>query len=113
MSFDPTEALERLDGDEELLREVVELVHDEWLRQSVALESALKHADAPAVAAAAHSLKGAVGQLSSEGVAAGAAQVERAARSGDLTTAESSWRSAAPQIETLLAAARVWARAEP
>jgi len=107
--FDPAEALERLDGDGELLREVVGLAHDEWLRQSEALESALRQANAPAVAVAAHSLKGAVSQLSSAGLAAGAAQVERAARSGDLTAAEASWRNTAPQIEVLIAAVREWA----
>jgi len=112
MSFDPAEALERLDGDDELLREVVGLVHEEWLLQSAALESGLRQSNAPAVAAAAHSLKGAVSQLSSAGLAEGAAQVERAARSGDLIAAEASWRSTAPQIETLIAAAREWARGE-
>ncbi len=112
MSFDPAEALERLDGDDELLREVVGLVHDEWLHQSEALENALRQSNAPAVAVAAHSLKGAVSQLSSAGLAAGAAQVERAARSGDLNAAEASWRNTAPQIEGLIAAARAWAGGE-
>ena len=113
MSFDPAEALERLDGDDELLREVVGLVHEEWLSQSEALESGLRQSNAPAVAVAVHSLKGAVSQLSSAGLAAGAAQVERAARSGDLITAEASWRITAPQIEELIAAAREWAGGEP
>ena len=109
-NFNPAEALDRLAGDDELLREVVELVHEEWLRQSNALEDALQRSDAPAVAVAAHSLKGAVGQLASGDLAAGAAQVERAARAGDLAAAEASWRRAVPQIEGLIAAAREWAR---
>jgi len=109
-TFDAAEALDRLAGDDELLREVVELVYEEWLRQSAALENALRQADAPAVAVAAHSLKGAVGQLSSGDLFACAAQVERAARSGDLATAETSWRSIAPQVEGLIDAARRWAR---
>jgi two-component system sensor histidine kinase/response regulator len=109
-SFDPAEALERLDGDEGLLREVVELVQDEWRRQSEAIESAIRRADIPALAAAAHSLKGVVGQLFSEGHSAGVARVERAARAGDLATAESSWRSTASKTESIIAAAGWWAR---
>ena len=108
--FDPATALERLDGDEELLRDVVELVEDEWRRQSKAIESAIQRADVSAVAAAAHSLKGAVGQLFPAGHADGMARVEQAARAGDLVTAEASWRSATPRIQSFLAGAGRWAR---
>ena len=110
--FDPAEALDRLDGDVELLRDVVGLVEEEWRRQSEAIESAFGRSDAAALSAAAHSLKGAVGQLLSAGQAAGAARVEHAARAGDLVTAEAAWRSAAPQIQSCLAAAGRWAREE-
>ena len=108
-SFDPREALERLAGDEELLVEVVELVHEEWLRQSAALETAFRQAAPAAVAAAAHALKGVLGQLFSESLSAGVAQVERAARAGDLPAAEAAWRSTVPEIAPQVAAARGWA----
>ena len=108
--FNPREALDRLAGDEELLLDVVELVHEEWLRQSAATEAAIRQADLAAVAAAAHALKGVLGQLFSESLSAGVAQVERAARAGDLPAAEAAWRSTAPEIELRVEAARQWAR---
>lgn len=110
LSFDPREALDRLAGDEELLLEVVELVYEEWLRQSAALETAFRQSAPAAVAAAAHALKGVLGQLFSESLSAGVAQVERAARSRDLPAAEAAWRSTVPEIELRVAAARQWAR---
>jgi HPt (histidine-containing phosphotransfer) domain-containing protein len=108
--FDPAAALERLAGDLELLREVVGLVDEEWGSQSKAIESALQRGDAPAVAAAAHTLRGVVGQLSSEGFTRGAEEVEHAARAGDLAAAEASWRRHAPEIESFVAAVGEWAR---
>lgn len=107
--YDPGQALARLDGDEELLREVVELVHEEWLEKSADIESAFQRADAAALAAAAHYLKGAVAQLFPPGVAAGLAQIESAARACELDTAAAVWQSDAPKVEELLAAARLWA----
>jgi HPt (histidine-containing phosphotransfer) domain-containing protein len=113
VTFDPKAALERLADDEELLREVVGLVDEEWRRQSAAIESALRQANGAALAAAAHTLRGVVGQLSSEGIAAGAAEVEHAARAGDLALAEAAWRSHAPEIESFVAAVGRWARGGP
>jgi len=107
--FDPAAALNRLDGDEELLREVVGLVEAEWLHQSEAIESAIRRSEIAAIAAAAHALKAAIGQLFSPGHAEGIAGVERAARAGDLVTAEAAWRVAELQIPAFLAAARRWA----
>ena len=109
-AFDPREALDRLAGDGELLLDVVELVREEWLRQSAALDTALRQSAPAAVAAAAHALKGVLGQLFSESLAAGVAQVERAARAGDLPAAEAAWRSTVPEIGLRVEAARQWAR---
>jgi HPt (histidine-containing phosphotransfer) domain-containing protein len=108
--FDPAAALDRLADDLELLREVVGLVDEEWRRQSAAIESGLRQANAAAVAAAAHTLRGVIGQLSSEGLAAGAAEVEQAARAGDLAAAEAAWRSQAPRIASFVAGVERWAR---
>jgi hypothetical protein len=107
--YDPGPALGRLDGDEELLREVIGLVHEEWLEKSEMIEDALLQADTAALATAAHFLKGAVGQLFSDGAAAGLVQVESSARAGDLAAAEDTWRSDVPKVESMLAAARSWA----
>jgi len=107
--YDPALALARLDGDEELLREVVELVHEEWLGKSEEIASALGRADVAALATAAHFLKGAVSQLFPDGAAAGLAQIETTARAGDLAAAAAVWQADAPKVESLLAAARLWA----
>jgi hypothetical protein len=110
-TYDPGPALSRLDGDEELLREVVELVQEEWLGKSAEIEDALARSDGEALAAAAHFLKGAVAQLFPVGGAEGLAQLEGRARAGDLAGAAAVWRSDAPHVESLLAAARRWAGA--
>ncbi len=109
-AFDPREALDRLAGDEELLLEVVELVHEEWLHQSAALDAAFGQSAPATVAAAAHALKGVLGQLFSEGLSAAVARVERAARAGDLPAAEAAWRSTVPETALRVEAARQWAR---
>ncbi len=111
--FDPAAALERLADDEELLREVVGLVDEEWRRQSAAIESGLREANAAPVAAAAHTLRGVIAQLSSEGLAAGLAAVEHAARAGDLAAAAAAWRTQAPRTASFVAGVARWAREGP
>jgi CheY-like chemotaxis protein len=79
--------LDRLDGDENLLREIIDL----FLRRSPEMLEQIRRGldgeDAPAVAAAAHSLKGSVSTFSQTDVFETLQQLEDSAGSGDLEQA--------------------------
>jgi two-component system sensor histidine kinase/response regulator len=74
VSWDRTEALERLSGDKDLLRELCEIFLEESPKLLQRLRQALAESNANAVMRAAHSLKGELGYLG----AAGACQAARA-----------------------------------
>jgi CheY-like chemotaxis protein len=61
--FDREAALRRVDGDGDLLRELVALFLADWPRALTALREALAVEDAAALTRTAHALKGAVGSL--------------------------------------------------
>jgi two-component system, sensor histidine kinase and response regulator len=71
--WDKAEALDRLGGDEELLRELCQIFLEESPKLMQKLRRAIADADAEAAMRAAHSLKGELGYLG----AAGASQAAR------------------------------------
>lgn len=77
-------ALERLGGDEELLREVAGLFLDEYpmLLDEIRVAAAAKDADA--LQRAAHSMKGSVSNFGADGVYQAAFALEQKGRAGDL-----------------------------
>jgi two-component system sensor histidine kinase/response regulator len=80
--IDYDEALERLEGDRELLRELLDLFREDYPRQKAELESALERREAEAVRQTAHSLKGAAANLSLKPFREAALSLETAAREG-------------------------------
>jgi len=89
-----TEALERLDGDEELLRELCHIFLQESPRLLAKLQKAVAASDAEAVQRAAHSLKGEVSYLAASNTAQAARRLEEMGRSRTLDHA--------PEILSLL-----------
>ncbi len=81
------EVLERLEGDEDLLRELVDIFLTQSRVQLEELTAALALGDAAAIRHQAHSLKGAAAGLGAEALSHRAAQLEQAGREGDLTAA--------------------------
>ena len=77
-------ALERLGGDEELLREVAGLFLDEYPMLMDEIRSAAQARDADALQRAAHSMKGSVSNFGADGVYQAAFALEKKGRSGDL-----------------------------
>ncbi len=81
-------ALDRLGGDEELLREICQI----FLRESGILlgrlEQAVINGDAEAVQASAHSIKGEVGYLGAESISKTAKKLEKMGQDNNLTGAE-------------------------
>jgi two-component system sensor histidine kinase/response regulator len=77
-------ALAVVDGDENLLRELVDLFLDETPRLIAAGESALDRGDLPTLERHAHTLKGSVRHFAAPAAFEAADQVEMAARSGNV-----------------------------
>ncbi|MFL5241269.1 MAG: ATP-binding protein [Gemmataceae bacterium] len=69
-------AVERMEGDENLLRELAEVFLDDHPRQRAALRTALDAGDAEAVRRAAHTLKGALGHFGSKSVVSAVSHLE-------------------------------------
>ncbi|MGH7490480.1 MAG: Hpt domain-containing protein [bacterium] len=81
------EALERLDGDEDLLRELCGIFLEESPKLMQKLHQALADGDAEAVMRAAHSLKGEVSYLGAKGASQAARQLEEMGREKNLSQA--------------------------
>jgi|GEM_PF-1060963 FOG: HPt domain len=75
-------ALERVDGDLELLREVVKLFLDETPALMRSLRTAIERGDCKAVERVAHSLKGSAANFGAAGVVNAARRLEELGRSG-------------------------------
>ncbi|HEU0121328.1 MAG TPA: Hpt domain-containing protein [Bryobacteraceae bacterium] len=82
-------ALERLGGDEELLREVASLFLDEYPMLMREIRIAATTRDAEALQRAAHSMKGSVSNFGADGVYQAAFVLEKKGRAGDLESLDS------------------------
>ena len=80
--------LNQVGGDRRLMRELVAIFLQDYPRQLERLRRALGEGDAAGVARAAHSLKGAAGNLAAEGVVAVARRLEALGKAGELAGAE-------------------------
>lgn len=74
--FDRDAALVRLEGDEELLQDILLQFLDDAPELLLAINSAIVHTDGPALRDAAHSLKGAAGYLAADELCAAAQGLE-------------------------------------
>jgi PAS domain S-box-containing protein len=102
-AFDRESLLRFVGGDEESLREIVRLFVGECPRTLHSIRDAVTNADAPALAIAAHSLKGMAGGLGAQRVFAAAAQLEAAGRLGDLAGVAKLFEELETQSQSLLA----------
>ena len=81
-------ALERLGGDEELLREVARLFLDEYPALMVVIREAVAARDADALQRAAHNLKGSVSNFGADAAYNAALVLEMMGRNRDLAQVE-------------------------
>jgi signal transduction histidine kinase/CheY-like chemotaxis protein/HPt (histidine-containing phosphotransfer) domain-containing protein len=100
--------LARVGGDEALLREVVELFLADCPLRLAAIQDALDRADAEALRAAAHALKGAAGNLSAMALVSAARTLERLGAEGRLDPAPSAMRHLLAQAAIAMDALRQW-----
>lgn len=82
-AFDQTALLVRLEGDEELLQELIVLFLDDAPQRLARLREAAAGHDLPALAQAAHTLKGAMGNLCATRAFDAAQRLESLAHAGD------------------------------
>ena len=102
--FDRAEALTRLGGDEDLLREIAGLFLDGCPRMLSDIRQAIADRDSRALEHAAHALKGSVSNLSARAVFEAALKLEGMSRKGDLTRAEEACAALEQEIECLKSA---------
>ena len=77
-----------VDGDAELLAELATLFLEDCTRRMSAIRAAISQGDARALEAAAHALKGALGNFTSDGPLEAARRLETMGREGQLNGAE-------------------------
>ena len=87
--FDQKILLERLDGDEEIFKEIIVTFLEDAPNQVEKLKKALQEGDANRVERQAHLLKGAALNIGGNGLQAAARELEVAGKEGDLTKAQS------------------------
>jgi CheY-like chemotaxis protein len=86
--LDRASLLERVEGDQELLTEMIHLFMEDAPRQLAAMQDALQRGDASVLERAAHSLKGAASNLSAHITVAAALELEKRARNGDMESSK-------------------------
>jgi len=86
-------ALERLGGDEELLREIARLFLDDYPKLMSELREAVESGDARRIERSAHSIKGSVANFAADPVCEAAFALEQIGRSGKVDTSVAALRT--------------------
>ena len=94
--------LERLEGSQELLTELIQLFLEEAPQLIDAMRAALRKGDMEELRRSAHSMKGAASNFSAFATAKAATQLENDARMGDTISARASLAALEAVIESLL-----------
>ena len=91
--------LDRVEGDMDLLGDIIELFKEDSLRQLTAIREAIDKKDATALRRAAHTLKGTCGNLGAPEAAATALELEKQASAGDLSQVREILRLLESQVQ--------------
>ncbi len=102
MPFDPAYALQRLEGDEDLLREIAEAMLESCPQLLADISKAFDEGDNKKVAEAAHSAKGAAGNFGAKLAFEAAMNLEQAAGQGDAEQIDRYWRDLQVELPRLL-----------
>jgi HPt (histidine-containing phosphotransfer) domain-containing protein len=102
--LDERAIMERVDGNRDLLREVVELFLDAYPRQQAELGAAIAGGATAEVARVAHAIKGSVAFFTSGPVVDLARSLEVKGRAGDLEAAQPTFDALAAAMERLVEA---------
>ena len=99
--LDKAIALERLGGDEELLKEVAALFLDEYPTLMAEIKDAVETKNANQLERAAHSLKGSVSNFGSDAAWQAANEMERIGRANELANSEVAYTHLALVMEAI------------
>jgi signal transduction histidine kinase/sensor domain CHASE-containing protein/DNA-binding response OmpR family regulator len=100
-TFDRQSALERLDGDENLLRELVTLFLKDAPQHLTEVETALRAGDLERVARVAHTMKGAIGNFGTTDAYDAVVRLEGACLDKDAAAADGAMRTLVAQLARL------------
>lgn len=109
----PTAMLERLGGDEELARQLIELFVAECPRMMATVRDSVNAGDADAVRRAAHAFKGSVGNFTDGGPMTTAFELEQMGRAGSIDDAPAVLRRLEQEVESFLDALRRFEEGKP
>jgi len=99
--FDVNEALDRVAGDQDLLKEIAQLLVEGLPNQIQQIQEGVEANDAQAVMEAAHSLKGSVGNFAARRAYDAAYSLEQMAREGGLTGAQTALADLKQELNAL------------
>lgn len=99
--MDVEDALQRLDHDHELFREIVQIYVEDSPSMLQSIHDAVAHADAGMLQRAAHSLKGLTATLSAQQVVSAAYRLEQMGATGNLTDAAAAVATVDQQVSEL------------
>ncbi len=102
--IDRVSLLERVEGDQELLTEMIHLFQEDAPNLLAAMRDAQQRGDMAVLERSAHSLKGAVSNFSAKAAAAAALQLEQDARNKDAESAKKSLVDVERSVKNLLPA---------
>lgn len=105
--FDPQSLWNRVAGDPELLRELVELFTAEAPRMMARVEQAIKDGSPSGLEKASHKIKGSVLQFSAHTAAAIALELEENGRRGSMTGAEALLKKLKYEVDLLQKTLRI------
>ena len=109
-AFDIDAALKHVEGDRDLLDEIVRLFADQCPRTMYEIQNAIRAADLSVLERAAHSLKGSASNLCAAGVTQAAAELEESARSGDSSRSREQLEALESEVEKLLCELEAFSR---
>ena len=96
--FDGQSVLERVDGDWELLEQLVTLFLDSSPNLMAEIQDAIEHRDSSALHRAAHSLKGSVANLGGTAAQEAAMKLEQLGREGDMQDVDEAYLSLVEEV---------------
>jgi len=96
--------LDRFEGDQDLLREIIGLFLEDCPRRVSEMRDALARGDSEALQHVAHSIRGSVGNFAAAAAVDAAVQLETMGRTGDMAHADEACAALERQIALLIAA---------
>ena len=106
--FNLTEALERVEGDVDLLREMIDIFLEECPRMLADIEHAVAVSDPRALHYAAHTLKGSVSNFAAPGAATASFALEKMGRQREFAQAAAALVALKNEITRLGPALAMW-----